>query len=175
MAQFDEHFQRACSDIKFLEQINESTPDRIDWQITVAYYVAVHLVNAHIAKFSLHYQSHNEIRSAINPHRSIPVAAVSPEAYDDFELLTMLSRRARYLHSEKDPKLAPEVAYYVYDKHFRRALLFLDTILVYFQATYGVEIPKIKLCCPDKRGSDTFSHFKVEKTREALVEPAFRS
>lgn len=168
MAQFDEHYSRACSDIEFLEQVNSRFPDRIDWQITVAYYVAVHLVNAHIAKFSLHYQSHNEIRSAINPHRTIPLAGVSPEAYDDFELLTMLSRRARYLQSEKSPSLAPQAAHYVFDKHFRRSLQMLDTILTYFYETYKLTLPKITLICPDRRPTDTFNHFILKSKKEAV-------
>ena len=52
MASFQEHIAQANRNLDFLEQANQSLNTFWDWQVTAAFYVCVHLVNAHLAQKS---------------------------------------------------------------------------------------------------------------------------
>ena len=50
MPNFEEHIQQANSNIKFFNLINEKSQEFFDWKVTAAFYTAVHIINAHLAK-----------------------------------------------------------------------------------------------------------------------------
>lgn len=159
MASFQEHLIQANSNLEFLGKINSFCNIYWDWQVTTCYYIGVHFVNAHIAKTAdLHYRTHKQVEEAINPYNSIPISNVDEETWIAYKSLRNLSRRSRYLISEKETDNGTN-ARFTHDNHFRKAVLQLDNILNYFSDKYNIPIPKTKLECIDFRPSDKFTNF----------------
>jgi hypothetical protein len=66
MAGFSAHVDQAIHNCKTLKSINQNVPDSWDWQVTTAFYTAVHLVNGHMAKIANHhYKSHVSVKQAL--------------------------------------------------------------------------------------------------------------
>lgn len=130
MSRYRAHLLQANSNLEFLEQVNLTNPRRYDWQTTVAFYSALHLVNAHLCDYGARYRSHHDVKDAINPVRARP-SAVSHEAYTDYQKLFRLSRRARYLLDESSAD-QDRVAH-TSEKHFAQAVRRLDRLLAYFE------------------------------------------
>lgn len=104
MATFDEHIQQAKRNLSFLHKVNTGIGQCWDWQVTISFYTAVHLVNAHIASRSNHhYRSHELVNNAINPYSLTSLSKLPEEEYLAYIKLQNLSRRARYLCHD-DPK-----------------------------------------------------------------------
>lgn len=76
------------------------------------------------------YRSHYDIKNALNPKAGGPIA-ISQPAYNDYQALFRLSRRARYLI---DTSISDQhhIAH-TSEKHFVKAVRRLDKLLVYFQ------------------------------------------
>lgn len=146
MASFNEHVTQAKSNLAFLVNINQIEPPCWDWQITSCFYIAVHLVNAHLAHVAnLHYQTHEQVKHMLNPNNSTSLGRLTEAVYLDYVKLEGLSRRSRYLCAEvKDPMNA--VARLTYDKHFAKAIKCLDRLIIHFNDAYsmGFAISKIK-------------------------------
>lgn len=140
MASFENHVNQAKSNLNFLLHINQTSENFWDWQVTTCFYVAVHTVNAHIAKVAnMHYQTHEAVKNAINPHRVLSVSRIDENIYLDYAKLEGLSRRSRYLCNES-AKNNPDVAHITYDRHLAKAIKLLDRILVYFNDKYSLEL-----------------------------------
>ncbi|MEP3387734.1 MAG: hypothetical protein ABJO02_06085 [Reichenbachiella sp.] len=160
MASFDEHINQAQSNLSFLDSINKSNDSFWDWHVTVSFYTAVHLINAHIAKKSnQHYRSHELVNNAINPFNSISTTKFSEELYTSYMKLQNLSRRARYLCHD-DPKNRDIKAFLTYDKHFSKAIIHLDKIINYMVAEYSVNFTITNLSCIELKNK-SLSNFKV--------------
>lgn len=149
MATFDEHVQQARRNLNFLSAINEnsSVPDCVDWQVTVCFYAALHLVNAHLATFSLQYRSHIDVKQALNPKVVVSLSKLPDDEYTAYVALQTLSRRARYLVNEKDGQIGAVAAAYTNEKHLARAIRHLDRLTLYFQNRYKLSLPIIGLQC----------------------------
>ncbi len=64
MASFQDHISQAKCNLRFLGSVNNQIKNTWDWQVTVAFYVAVHMINARIAdKANLHYRSHEAVKN----------------------------------------------------------------------------------------------------------------
>ena len=72
MANFADHIAQAQKNLQFLQEISGKLSTQYwDWNVTVCYYVAVHLVNSHIASTTnQHYRKHEEVSKALNPNKS---------------------------------------------------------------------------------------------------------
>jgi hypothetical protein len=161
MANFADHITQAKSNLKFLEEIsNRLSMPYWDWNVTVCYYVAVHLVNSHIAKVSdQHYRKHEEVSKALNPYFPLSPTKVPDNVYTAYSNLQNLSRRSRYLISDS-MKNRSEDANLTYDKHFRRALVHLDTILEFISINYKQKFTTIGVVCIEARNIG-LKHFEV--------------
>lgn len=150
MATFDEHVKQAQHNLRFLSSINNnaSVPDCIDWQVTVCFYAALHLVNAHLARFSLQYRSHTDAKHALNPEKVASPTKLPDDEYAAYISLQMLSRRSRYLVNEKDGQIGSGQAVYTYDKHLAKAIRHLDRLAHYFRARYQLTLPTTPMHCP---------------------------
>jgi hypothetical protein len=161
MALFPAHLEQARKNIDFLQHINNTINDRYDWQVTVCYYVAVHLINGYLAdKVKEHYRTHHEVSLAINPFKK-GIAAVSEETYKAYRKLQMLSRRSRYLINDAQTEINPEDNFLTHSVHFHKSLRYLDEIMNFIESTYpAIELPVIKIKCIElKKGS--LKHFDV--------------
>jgi len=101
MASFESHIDQTNRNLKFFREINTKS-DFFDWQVTALYYSAIHLMNAHIAKIgNLHYQSHSELKKALNPDYPLSIGKIPESIFDHYISLEKLSRRARLLSNER--------------------------------------------------------------------------
>lgn len=153
MASFENHVLQAKSNLNFLLLINKSSQDFWDWQVTTCFYIAVHTVNAHIAKVgNLHYQTHEAVKHAINPHSVLSICKVEQNIYLDYVKLEGLSRRSRYLCNETASQ-NPDIAHITFDRHLAKAIKLLDRILVYFNDKYTLGLKKNSVACVDLKKS----------------------
>lgn len=163
MASFDEHINQAKRNLRFLESVNTNIPNSWDWQVTTSFYVAVHLINAHIAKkANLHYNSHNQVDLAINPNSLTSVCRLPENAYLAYKKLSGLSRRARYLCHDKpnSSKGRESETFATYDKHLSKSVRHLSILLKMMANVYSVEIDPIGISCAELKG-EKFNFFKV--------------
>ncbi len=147
MATAQEHINQANRNIAFLQNINQSIDDCIDWQVTVSFYTALHLVNAHISTFNLQYRRHTDVKDVLNPYNLTSVMKLPENEYTAYMSLQSLSRRARYLVNEKDGNLDTNTAFLTYEKHLAKALKHLDVLMQYFTTKYSYTLPKISVKC----------------------------
>jgi hypothetical protein len=147
MASFDQHLLQAKNNLLFLKEINNKS-NFFDWQVTTCFYVAVHLVNAHLAKcHNIHYSSHKITKQAMNPHNTLAPCKIDIDVFDTYCSLEKLSRRSRYLCNDS---LAhePNRAFLTYEKHVKRAISRLNVIMMYFNKVYGTTFEKVEITCP---------------------------
>ena len=152
MATFDEHINQAKRNLVFLESINHNVKDSIDWQVTVCFYTALHLINAHLAKFELQYRKHGDVKNALNPERTLSISKFPEDEYVAYATLQMLSRRSRYLVNEKDSQIGATSAFLTHDIHLAKSVRHLDCLVTFFQNKYKVSLPSISIKCPDLKG-----------------------
>ena len=161
MASFDEHIQQAKSNLKFLAATNSKNKQFWDWQVTTTFYVAVHIVNAHLAKVAdLHYRAHEDVKNALNPYSLVSVGKVPEEIYLAYTKLEGLSRRSRYLCSQELSDTST-VAHFTYDKHFSRAIRYIDKLISYFKKRYSFECDKEKIDCPELNKKEKIENFQI--------------
>ena len=163
MASFDEHIFQAKGNIKFLEEINSKIGNYTDWQVTVCFYSALHLVNAHLAQFGLQYRRHGDVKHALNPEVETSLSKLPEDEYVSYTTLQMLSRRSRYLVNEKAGNINSENAHFTYEKHLAKAIKHLDKLIVYFSKRYAVKIDPIVLRCNEIRGASPLKHIELLK------------
>jgi hypothetical protein len=149
LASFQEHIDQARRNIDFLCLVNAANSTFCDWQTTTCFYCAVHLINSHVAQSTnQHYRTHAQVDSAINPYRTPPLAsAVPPAIYVSYGLLKNLSRRARYLISHIDNNTETR-GFITKDKHFAKAVRYLDEIMQYIDSVYGIGFAQKSINCP---------------------------
>ena len=161
MATYENHIEQAKINLSFLQQTNSTKQDFWDWQITISFYVVVHIVNAHIAKVAdLHYRTHEDVKNAINPYNTLSLCKLPEDIYLDYAKLEGLSRRARYLCHD-DFSIRDERAYFTYDKHFAKAINRLDRILDYFNNIYGLGIKDYEIICSEISTKTPLKIFKI--------------
>lgn len=148
MASYKEHISQVNNNLRFLQEINIGLAEQYwDWNVTVCFYAGVHLVNSHIASTTnLHYRRHDEVSDALNPFNQLSIAKVPENVFVAYSHLQNLSRRSRYLISEKMSNRS-EDCFLTFDKHFQRSLIHLDTLLEFVKIKYGENFEKTKVNC----------------------------
>jgi hypothetical protein len=138
LASYQDHVTQAGKNLDFLVGINTNCRPFIDWQVTTCFYVGVHLINAFLAKEAdLHFGSHQKVQDAISPDSSIAKTRLDNDTYLAYKKLRNLSRRARYLCNHENTSAKPEIASYIFEKHFLHAFTNLDKLIKFFYAKYG--------------------------------------
>lgn len=165
MAKFQDHIAQAKSNLKFLETTNRSANNYWDWQVTVVFYVGVHLVNSHLVKkLGFSFYSHNDTFNSINFTAVLSPAKMGEAEYLAYRKLYNLSRRSRYLCMDADntkSKSDPETAYITYSKHLGKAINQLEVILNYIKENYSETFEKVDLDLIEIKGkSHTFFRYK---------------
>lgn len=155
-----------------MQGFNTAMPECCDWQVTMCFYTAVHLVNAHLAKFNLHYQSHDSVKNALNPYMPVAPAKIPEDEYTAYIGLQHLARRSRYLVNEKDAKQKDEErAHLTYDNHFTKACRHLDTLLKFFSKKYSLTFDKIYLKGTGLKPGESLEFILPEKPLARVVPP----
>lgn len=165
MGTYAEHIEQSKKNFTFLSTINDKIGECWDWQVTVCFYTALHLLNAHIVKKSgYNYISHSQVDKIINPFNDDSVSKISEDLYKSYTKLFQLSRRSRYLLNdtfvstpERDDILK---AMFTHSRHLRKAIHHLDNIISFINKEYGEDFPKVDIKCVDLNGL-TFKYVKV--------------
>jgi hypothetical protein len=166
LASFDAHIDQAKKNLNFLVETNSRNTTNWDWQVTICFYAAVHIVNAHLAATAnLHYRTHEDVKNAINPHAPLSLAKIPEPIYLAYVKLEGLSRRARYLCSDDNANRAT-TEFFTYDKHFAKAIKNLDVVLDHFKTLYNFTFPPLPVYCVDL---STKTPLKVFKYRALTV------
>ena len=169
MATFHDHIKQAQNNLNFLCQINDTSNDHWDWQVTVCFYTAVHLANAHLAdKANLHYHTHTDTINALNPTKHILLGFEFSELeYLAYVKLKNLSRRSRYLCIDGN-KITPDtegIAYLTYDKHLYKAIRYLENILKFIHDGYNIIFPIMEIDCMDLKNGASLQYFRYKQKR----------
>lgn len=162
MAKFHEHVEQAKRNLLFLKEINEKIDDSYDWQVTVCFYAALHLVNAHLSKFGMQYRRHQDTNHALNPYNQVSPTKIPEEEYVSYTALQSLARRSRYLVNEKDDQIASDKAFMTYEKHLAKAIGHLDKLANYFKDKYDLDLPDICLKCSSIGSTQHLNHIEIE-------------
>jgi hypothetical protein len=163
--QFSDHIDQAKRNLTFLQFINYADAQHIDWQVTVCYYVAVHLINAHLSLHNMQFRKHVDVKYAINPKSAESIrigTALNESVYLAYIKLQSLSRRSRYLVNEKDENLHSSNVFLTHNVHYARALRHLNCLIDYFNTVQKTDIKPIKIFCDEiKNGELNYLHKAV--------------
>lgn len=164
MGTFTEHIKQAKANLEKLALVNKNIPDSWDWQVTIGFYAALHLISAHIvSKAQKNYMSHTHVNDAINPTTQFSVAKLDEATYLAYNKLYQLSRRARYLineNNERNKGVDIQHCHLTYDKHFRKAITHLNTIMNKMSSEHAITFAKHEICCIELNGI-TFENFTI--------------
>jgi hypothetical protein len=170
---FDAHIKHVRHNLTTLQQFNAAMPECFDWQVTMCFYTAVHLVNAHLAKFGLHYQSHENVKNALSPFMPVSVSKIPEDEYAAYVGLQHLARRSRYLVNEKDQKNKDEEqAHLTYDKHLTKACRHLDTLLKFFAEKYNLAFDQAEVEGTGLNHNETLKFLVPKPKKAASIRPA---
>ena len=159
MAAQADHFTQAQRNLQFLGSINNHQNEYTDWQVTVCFYVAVHLANGHLSQFGLQYRTHSDVNFALNPYYPFSVSKLPEAVFNAYISLYKLSRRSRYLVNPQNP--ADSQAHFTNSKHLAKATRHLDFVLQHFAETYRLHFSPVHILCPDLKPSDNLHFFSV--------------
>jgi len=164
LGSFNEHISQANNNLEFLSQINNSSNPHWDWHVTTCFYIALHLMNAHIVeKTKGNYLSHSQVGQVLNPYSRLSTAKLDEDTYKSYNKLMQLSRRSRYLLNEgirNEGQTDIQKACITYDKHFCKAIYHLDVVMQYLSKNYAVTFKSRSLTCIELKGRK-FDHFTV--------------
>ena len=163
MASFDEHISKVSHNLNVLKNLNKIS-NTADWQVTICYYSAVHLIDGFLAKEGdLHFMKHIDVDDAINPNNQLSLFRLNEDVYKSYEKLSNLSRLSRYLCSEDilNRKKFPNQSFSTNEKHLKKAINCLDKLLVYFSSKYNIQFDEINLFCSEFSMNTKLGFFKI--------------
>ncbi len=155
----EDHLSQARRNLTFFDCVHSGVSDSYDWQVTICFYSAVHLVNFHLSRHGFQYRSHSNVNNAINPYGIRSSITLPENEYIAYEGLRSLSRRSRYLVREGDNSLISNEPAFTNDKHLSKALRHLNTLLKYFSEKYKLDFPTTKVKCAYLKGSNELIYF----------------
>lgn len=158
MPSLGEHFNQAKNNLLFLEQVNQQISGYWDWQVTICFYIALHLVNAHLVdKVQQHYRKHYDVEGAINPFGNFSCKFPKDEYYS-YMALKGLARRSRYLVHDDKNNLSTNV-HFTYDKHLARSVRHLDVLIKYIATIHTIDLSPISIACVEIKAVEQFDYF----------------
>lgn len=149
MPTFQEHIDQHIHNLDFLSAISIGVGNSLDWQVTVIFYSALHLVNAHLALSGHHFRNHQDVDLLISPEGRIRDCRVDPEIYTAYRKLRSLSRISRYLINAETRTEPPNDISRIQQRHLARALKQLDKIIGWFIAKPRFSSKKVSVKCTD--------------------------
>lgn len=157
----DDHIKQVINNLEFLQKTDSTIEGFFDWKVTVCFYTAVHLINSHLANFGLQYRNHGDVNNALNPYSPLSLSKLPEDEYVAYLSLQSLSRRSRYLVSEKDSNLKSDLAFSTYEKQYAKGVRHLDRLLKFFAQKYKYNINPISVKCSELTQNDHLEYFKI--------------
>jgi len=140
MPKFEEHYRQYVKNIDLVNYLYNKD-NFFDWKVTITFYAALHLINAHIdKKISSHFLSHSDTLNAINPFNQIKICPVTEDVYVSYKVLQSLSRRARYLSDDSEHGKDVNIAHLISPKHLKKSFTNLKIITDFFHDEYHYHI-----------------------------------
>ncbi len=153
MATFSEHINQAKSNLSFLGNIT-TIEGSWDWQVTVSFYVAVHLANAHLAqKANLHYRTHADVDNALNFAQIMSPYRFNEQNYLAYRKLQNFSRRSRYLVNDNLSDKSKK-AKFTHSIHLSKALTHLNTLMDFIKEEYAITFEIIEINCVELKNKE---------------------
>lgn len=165
MASFEDHIAHSKKNFSFLKSISENDKDCFDWQVTVCFYIAVHLINAHLVKTcGSSFFSHKNTMNAISPDSKFVNARFPEDQFSSYRALMNLSRRSRYLCNNSDNPMddGAETVFLTKSKELSKALYHLDVVIQHLEKLYGVKFDQIEFSILELQGK-SLKHFKFKR------------
>lgn len=135
MPSYTEHIDKARRNIDFFHSINSGGKQSFDWQIIVLYYISVHLVDAHLDRYSIHPTTHTERKEHLSFDGTRTSRITVQAAWDEYLFLEMQSRKFRYDQYRGNPK------------QLKKSCNSLEVIIRYFDNLYTLNLPVLNVCC----------------------------
>ncbi|QXN68093.1 hypothetical protein [Microcystis phage Mae-Yong924-2] len=150
MTKREDHIARVNYNLRTLGVLSKAAQqDSTDWQITIAFYSALHAVQAHLSGYpGIDINSHKDLDLIISPESSFSQFRLPIELHADYEELLNLSRKARYLcqKAESAPTLTGS---FLKHSNLRKALFRLDRLLTHYQEQLSVQFERVKIFCSE--------------------------
>jgi uncharacterized protein (UPF0332 family) len=140
MPKKEHHIAQANSNLEFLEKIWQFE-HHDDWKVTVTFYSALHIINAHLADKGFDFRKHIDVDHAINFANTMSTARLPEKEYLAYKKLSVLSRISRYMVSSDSPSHSRVL---IKTKHVAKAQKNLKTIIAHF-VHKGFEIKALSL------------------------------
>ena len=149
MPSFTEHIEKVKRNIDFFHSINPNGEECFDWQVTVLFYIAVHIVDAHLDRFSIHPTTHTERKENLSFDSPRTSRITSQDAWDDYMSLEGQSRKYRYDKYRGNPK------------QLRKSCNSLESIIHYFDGLYSLKLPILNVQCDADYKLNTANQYVV--------------
>lgn len=162
MADFTNHIAQSKKNIYLLKFLNDNPTSDIDkqWQITVAYYSALHLINAFLSdKADLHPNNHHSLKEFIEPSA---VNTIGEDLYASYTHLEMLSRKARYL-CDNSGQNSSSKGFISNKKDFQRAIKYLDQVKCFINKEYSLGLSVIELDIDETPHTINLTFFSINR------------
>jgi hypothetical protein len=139
MANENDHLDKVRSNIKLILRLEEFDNPPYDWLVTVAFYSALHLVHAHLARYSAHPGDHKELRFIMG---SCPIeeCRVSERCYSNYLSLENYSRCSRYMRHHVSPTRRLETGFHVDHVKWQDAKRYLLVVISEMNLKCGYDI-----------------------------------
>lgn len=170
MADFNIHVEQSKHNLLIFRNLNTKVRNSTDWQITACFYTALHLINAYLSKEAgLHYHTHKDVDDAINPNNPLSPVRLENDIYRNYFKLSNLSRKSRYLCSEDSSKRKNHITdyYQVKERDLKKAIIYLNSILVFFGNKYKVEFGRYELVCREFGVNHELEYFIINKAPDS--------
>lgn len=148
MASLIEHHAKALSNLQFLTEVHLKMPETYDWQVTIAFYVGVHLVNGHMKhRYNREFTSHSAIIDQLDADARSSFSSTSDlnwclDSVTAYARLRNMSREARYMHKIDNEKpihgrvITSSSSNVTRMKDLRRSISYLDAVCCEFVKCY---------------------------------------
>jgi hypothetical protein len=146
---------QAEKNLRILEDISREIRSCTEWQITICFYAALHLVKAHLAHCGFDCGDHTQLFGYLSGEDE-KSTEVDSTLFDHYQALYKMSRRARYLFPKggNPASNSSNVAPVFTDQDLFVALGYLSEVMEFSSSKYGDKFRDYEICTtiavPDK-------------------------
>ena len=142
----------------------------MDWQITLCFYSALHLIKSHLAHNKVTARTHDDVSNFISNSQLVfaGIVGVPKDVQNAYTYLYKHSREARYLFpdgGDPDNDVAPPV---FSDADLIEAVRRLNSIMKFYQSKYGNTFKKTAVTL-QAANQPSFDFFDFENGKPSVI------
>ncbi len=160
---------QAEKNLRILEDVSREIRSCTEWQITIAFYAALHLVKSHLAHCGFDCGDHTQLFGYLSGEDE-KSTAIEPTLFDHYQALYKMSRRARYLFP-KGGNPAPNssnTAPIFTDQDLFVALGYLSEVMAFYAKNYEVKFREYTICAAVDAPPTPIQYFKIAKRAQTV-------